>query len=557
MSIASRIENMYDNVDKAYKSIADLGIDLTNVDKNLENLSTEIDEIYNSLPKVENETASESVTLTPTRKAQMQLDLLGNTQQDSTTGKNLIKLSDRSQATTSGITYKVESNICTLSGTNTNTSSHSLVSWNSTSIVATHLNSVFTKGETFTLSANNNISGLYFQINYFKEGSTSQSQLVNLGGFGSKATFTIPQDFSSVGNAFVGVYGTATSMNGSFSMQLEKGSSKTDFEPYTNGASPNPDYPQDIHTCSGDNTIKVEGKNLFDVENLSSQYAYVSSTGEIVNSTQNRLYDFINAKPNTQYTLSTKDTNYGLTIVEYDTSKTFIKRTTANNVSSNTITTSATTEYVRLFFNQNNSSTVTTDYVISQEPQLELGSTATPYEPYTSQSHLISLGDIELNKIGTYQDKIYKDNGKWYLHKGIGKVVLDGSESWALNTSRTITQVFSTVINFTIGTKNFYSNYFINQAGDTEKISLVANSMDLYLAINKTTATTTNELKTWLSTHNTLVYIIKKTPTNTEITDSTLLETLENIYSMTGTTNITQENNDLAMFIKAKALRGE
>ena len=32
-------------------------------------------------------------------------------------------------------------------------------------------------------------------------------------------------------------------------------SSDTTYEPYTNGASPNPDYPQDIHVVTGDNTI--------------------------------------------------------------------------------------------------------------------------------------------------------------------------------------------------------------------------------------------------------------------------------------------------------------
>jgi len=44
--------------------------------------------IYNNWPKVTNE--GTEITLTPTRKGRMQLDLKGNTSQDSTTGKNLL-----------------------------------------------------------------------------------------------------------------------------------------------------------------------------------------------------------------------------------------------------------------------------------------------------------------------------------------------------------------------------------------------------------------------------------------------------------------------------------
>ena len=38
------------------------------------------------------------------------------------------------------------------------------------------------------------------------------------------------------------------------------------YEPYTNGASPNPDYPQQIHEVSGDNEVVVCGKNIWDEE---------------------------------------------------------------------------------------------------------------------------------------------------------------------------------------------------------------------------------------------------------------------------------------------------
>ena len=55
-----------------------------------------------------------------------------------------------------------------------------------------------------------------------------------------------------------------------------------------------------------------------------------------------------------------------------------------------------------------------------------------------------------------------------------------------------------------------------------------------YLAI-----TDLNDFKTWLSTHNTTVYYALATPTDTEITDSELIEQLNHIYSLyRGTNNL-------------------
>ena len=40
------------------------------------------------------------------------------------------------------------------------------------------------------------------------------------------------------------------------------------YEPYTNGASPNPTYPQEIQSATGTQSVVVSGKNLFDINNL-------------------------------------------------------------------------------------------------------------------------------------------------------------------------------------------------------------------------------------------------------------------------------------------------
>jgi len=48
-----------------------------------------------------------------------------------------------------------------------------------------------------------------------------------------------------------------------FDIQLEKGITATDYEPYVGGIpAPNPDYPQEVHMVTGKQTVKVTGKNI-------------------------------------------------------------------------------------------------------------------------------------------------------------------------------------------------------------------------------------------------------------------------------------------------------
>ncbi len=53
-------------------------------------------------------------------------------------------------------------------------------------------------------------------------------------------------------------------MADALTLQLEKGSSATPYEPYVGGiSSPNPDYPQPINVAKGTQTIDMYGKNIF------------------------------------------------------------------------------------------------------------------------------------------------------------------------------------------------------------------------------------------------------------------------------------------------------
>ena len=200
------------------------------------------------------------------------------------------------------------------------------------------------------------------------------------------------------------------------------------------------------------------------------------------------------------------------------------------------------------------------DYVDYTDLQMEIGSTAHSYTPYGKA--------IELCKIGDYQDSIVKDNGKWYLNKQIGKVVLNGSESWAKSSNTNVNRYYipgtfiNTILN--VNTIDLISDYFTcitptqSDAYNVGLSKLNNTSIMANFSLSDTSFDTLQKFKTWLSTHNTELYYVLATPTYTEITDSTLisqLEALKEAESYSGQTNISQVNNDKPFIITAKALK--
>lgn len=317
---------------------------------------------------------------------------------------------------------------------------------------------------------------------------------------------------------------------------------------------PTPETPQDIHVVSGNNSINVCGKNLFTNIVYKDNYIIDSTGGETGNAL-GCIWKKIKVKPNTTYTLSYTSTDYsfGQRLSEYNSSDTFIQRNTTQT-SPYTFTTTSTTEYINL-----------SGFKTGTNFQIELGSQATTYEAYKGASYPISLGDIELCKIGTYQDKIYKDNGKWYLEKKTNKIIFDGTEDWnnmygiylfgfpnALND-------YPSVVGY--GLSNYYKYNPIQSGIDANTnngdFAIQRSSNTIYNVFFKNTSINGVEnFKTWLSTHNTIVYYPLATPTYTEITDSTLLSQLETVKrSYDGQTNISQNNDDLPFIINATALK--
>ena len=82
MSIASRITSIENNIRNAYHGLESIGLDTSNVDKNIENISAVLDDFYDTLPKVSG--SGTNINLTPTLKGRITSQIKGDTLQDGT-----------------------------------------------------------------------------------------------------------------------------------------------------------------------------------------------------------------------------------------------------------------------------------------------------------------------------------------------------------------------------------------------------------------------------------------------------------------------------------------
>lgn len=170
--------------------------------------------------------------------------------------------------------------------------------------------------------------------------------------------------------------------------------------------------------------------------------------------------------------------------------------------------------------------------------------TVTIGDGVSSEAFTISLGSIELCKIGNYQDYIYKSGNDWYVYKEIGKAVLNGSEAWTVHS-----QIHNNIYGFRldIGTipsngagvksDNFYAVPWTTYQGDGVDgrsygmiTTLQSSGSYMYISQPNASVITLSDFTSWLGSHNTTVYYALATTTNTQITDATLIGQLNSIH---------------------------
>ena len=170
----------------------------------------------------------------------------------------------------------------------------------------------------------------------------------------------------------------------------------------------------------------------------------------------------------------------------------------------------------------------------------------------------VSLGNIELCKIGDYQDYIYKNEGNWYVHKNIIKIDLSTITSfihtsgWRNPTSFVADNIFNHGYSGYTTVASLFCNRLIADTparitGSVVNAIGLGRNSSIYLSVEG--ITTSNALITYFSQNPTYLYAPLATPTDTEITDTTLISQLEEIsktLSYQGQTNIT--SNTIALF---------
>lgn len=162
-----------------------------------------------------------------------------------------------------------------------------------------------------------------------------------------------------------------------------------------------------------------------------------------------------------------------------------------------------------------------------------------------SHTYPISLGSIELCKIGDYQDYIYKNENDWYLHKEIGKYTLTGSENWVLhapsgcfydrdNSYRTEGGKAPTSANIlpNIISTNFLQGTYqsVWEDGDQDGIA-VSPDGNSNPRIRVTGISTVTDFVSMITAQQPVLYFPLATPTDTQITDTTLIGQLNILNS--------------------------
>ena len=526
------------------------------IQESIENLQTENERLRNTLPTTTG--TGQAITLNKTAELEFKKPPLpmGNSEQVQYSGKNKFK-NLANTITRNSLTMINDGKTISIKGTNSSNDFYpSFIFYADGSIVTaewwptvTRIDTTkgyFTESEKtymFSLLKNGTYNGE--RVHYFigKETNIVQNNI------GAATTYTnlIASNSEKINFVAIGFFPNQQ-VDLTFEIQIEEGSTFTECEPYVGGtASPNPDYPQEITNVTGDVEVVVQNKNMFDISKSLLGKILNMSNGSINGGTSaTDTSDYIEVNSGTTYVLKgvSSETIYywNYYICLYDSNKDFVERQAMTSLGSKAFSfIPSQNGFIRFTYNNN-----------SSELQLEKGLTATTYVAHKEQVLPLTLGNIELCKIGDYQDYFYKSGSKWYLHKEIGKVVLDGSEN-VKDEHRDGTDN-TKLYRVSVGDIKLYSriisNYFRYAYNwEINKNTIyVGGTSNIFIRVSKDEFSTIEEFKNWLSTHDTEVYYVLQAPTDTEITDTTLISQLEAIYnalSYDEQTNISSNQNAL------------
>ena len=289
-------------------------------------------------------------------------------------------------------------------------------------------------GESLTLSHRELMGG------YFKwcDGPIEVGSVISGGATISNYTkYTLTNSDDTTKNAIFFFHNSVTPDFAIDRMQIERGAVSTAYEPYTGGkASPSPDWPQPIVSADAP-SILVFGRNLIDPA-LVEQGTIGSKKEDAPGDTRCRVAGSFDLNVLAGSTVTCTGSCTGGTfqwILSHFVGLASASSGWLNSGASYTIPPEA--ENIRMLFRRSDDTAVTpADF---SNIQLELGSTATEYEPYVGTTvtlpvTLRSLPDGTKDELAlSYLRPSTREGWAWYsgeVTRRITEVTFDGSETW-------------------------------------------------------------------------------------------------------------------------------
>lgn len=344
----------------------------------------------------------------------MDMVLYGKSEQKSTMGKNLLKLSELNvHGATNGLlpTMNADGSI-SVTGTSTST-------WSNITKID---NECHTDNATYTFSADKNsdvVIGLKLGRTKLDDANYQTHRIMQ-----NQLSCTFETGASNeYCSLFLEGLTVGKSYNFTIYPMLELGTEATAYEPYTGGQpSPSPDYPQEIKSVVNP-VIKICGKNLFDSKKfpIILNRALDTNTGKIYESLSGN-YCAIEKYIHFPYSGKKVSFNASMTLCAYDKDYKFINTANRNNGQ-----VPIGTMYVRFDIKT----------AEKDKAQIELSENATTYEPYKEQTIQLTIilnsipvssgGNVTINGQQYVADYVDVERGK--LVKMVDSSKLDNTQS--------------------------------------------------------------------------------------------------------------------------------
>lgn len=364
----------------------------------------------------------------------------------------------------------------------------------------------------------------------------------SVGAWHKNQTFVPKEDDLNIRPGIVSKVGG----NARYRLMITEGQTASPYEPYTGGKpSPSHDYPQQIKNVGKWNEekqkyevdVRVTGKNLFDKDSVQLNVEFGDANSDFISMKDGWFVsDFIPVFSGKTYFISGKKTGYGYKL--YDIDKHFIKNI---QLTHGRLSVEDGINYVRINGEMKDLKNI----------QVELGTTATSYEPYYKEQTATITMDEPLRGIGKYQDKITKDG----IVRWIKEIVLDDSSGWTTDNSNQNVGIINRFLHRINDMRNVYYEkvtvcdkfrWIGMPASESEAGSYrhTTHGTKFYICLLKKDYPDVESLKQFLSKNPVTVQYALHNPVTEPLTQEQK-SALESLCTFPGTTVITVDGGDV------------